>query len=1222
MYDADYDIDRTFRAIYGHVLAEYIRREEYTFTAMLDTIKIFIRPTRDGLTRRMGYNQHYQPHQFIYHYDTITMEMIITKDMVFDDDSFGLTSLAAVANNFLYYMSIFFPEWKPLDVNRYLTYVMDEYVNRGEYTMHGAFIVCENWLNFGRSDFTKSGGESNPGPNVFSKSIKRRVQYGLVVIARDILAVTSRFKHWLAGSVVLLLALKLAVKFKSMRLILAMLLRLIKSRLQWLRFQCGNAMYSNIISWCSGRIGVDFRTTFKDVRVKQTTKHVNPKAHSHLEAAQERCIGNTIISVAAAMMGKDLYSYSSSATDNRVMDSERSYWHAKDLQMQLRRDNITKNHVIKLTDVDYYIDMNQVLTGNDYLLYTFVPTSVAGATSDGVYCVTENSEIKTTVHGGATYKHRLWDYDTDHIVIDHWWGSCFYLIEQLSVEDDRRVVFLNHIRTIYGPAGWFLPGQRLLQKKLTHGPIAHMKVLKSKDVYDKKDKSVVISTTQEMTHSFAMIGDNTSFNISDSCLTTCYERLATAKSPAISDIERVLRNQSLDDAPFGATVIYRALTCENADELISELRSKEEVTNPVTQFGKNGAYQTLGPLVTEDAKSVMRILHPPIFSGVIQHPGGSENNDQSCISGRVYAPRNQTEAYPPFYWHCIFEFLNHVVPVKHRHTLVPNTYAEQEQTLKRPTQRGFLNSIMHALFDDDGFVIRAFQKAEAYAKVANPRNICTLPTSHNFRLGSFIYPFCELLKTTSQDDEGRSWYAFGQHPKELNKTVQSKCQNAKMLVEADIDRNDGSMPYLWRCLDVMLLTAAYDFTYHKEILRLKAKEAYARGFTKNNVPIVFVDNTLSGSNWTSFRNTTSNACAHYIALRHSMTEDNAWNALGIYGGDDSLTPDIDMKIITSVFTSLGMSARMQANPPCRPVTFLGRYFLDLTTTSVSVIDPIRHFIKLHITHQPSIVPNSVVLHDKAEAYLLTDPNMPIIGDWARMVLRVIPPATDRERERCKKWLGQDSYYWAKFDDPFDTDVPQDLVRDLVCEKSELSPSDLDSIVDSINKIMTYEQLLAYETPIFREPKVEVPVAMNGIIHEPIPGTVIPHHQKVLANEANIVQPPPLTAKQLANAKRTMHKASQQAGHAPRPRPHTDQLCKYIVSGTTCKNNECRFAHDLIQPLPSTQRPQTSKPVVARHVPLIHDNAPNKEIHPHARKVKQSKKNASASTKVHAPRVTK
>jgi len=500
------------------------------------------------------------------------------------------------------------------------------------------------------------------------------------------------------------------------------------------------------------------------------------------------------------------------------------------------------------------------------------------------------------------------------------------------------------------------------------------------------------------------------------------------------------------------------------------------------------------------------------------------------------------------------EFVRHLIPDDIMHTLVPHDFEQQQATLKRPSQRGFLNAVKNVLFHDDSWVIKSFQKAETYAKVTAPRNISTLPHAHNFRLGQFTYPLAAIMKNVH-------WYVFGNHPRAISARMHEKFKDATTLVPTDVSKNDGSMGYFDNALMSMVYHRAYAPEYTKEIRGLLLKEQHARGVTQTGVRYEVDYNTLSGSSITSFRNSVANALRNYIALRHTLTPSEAWDGLGTYGGDDGITANVEPKILTSVFAKTGMLIKAKSQPSNQPIDFLGRIYLDLTTTDHSIIDPMRHLLKLHMTVQPACVPDEVVLWLKAEAYKVTDAATPIIKQWSDMIMRVVPSPSDAARERANKFKNLDISYWAQYESPFAFDFSQDLARDVVCKTTGLEPQDLDLLITTLDSVMSYEELKNIRPFVDRDVKVEIPASMGHDLKYPT--DKIAEHSTLVRSQP-VVDEPKLTAREKKIAGKTKALAAKQIGLPKKPKPLTLKLCSFVAAAKKCPYPRCKFSHDLTQ----------------------------------------------------------
>jgi len=141
-----------------------------------------------------------------------------------------------------------------------------------------------------------------------------------------------------------------------------------------------------------------------------------------------------------------------------------AYW-AKDVLAKYQHDRISSKSIFSLIDVDYYVDMPELLTkAKPVILYSFVPQQCAGQVdSDTSFQWAENGDVIVHVHdSGTKYRHPLWDYGTDSsLVTNYLWPSVLGKlvaisttivgVERLPVGRSRQVIGLFPQRTIYWP---------------------------------------------------------------------------------------------------------------------------------------------------------------------------------------------------------------------------------------------------------------------------------------------------------------------------------------------------------------------------------------------------------------------------------------------------------------------------------------------------------------------------------------------------------------------------------------------------------------------------------------------------------------------------------------------------------------------------------------------------------------------------------------------------
>ncbi len=877
-----------------------------------------------------------------------------------------------------------------------------------------------------------------------------------------------------------------------------------------IRERWGPSVHSSIVDVCSGAQQRDHRQTFKDVTVLEVMRHSNQRNHSHPMAAQQRCKANVFMRDFISRIGREQYSVSMSRSEQRNnVRGERFYYGAKDLQMNKVSHAFEDNDVLTLTDVDYYVPMHKYLDGRHVIMYTFVPECTAGPVADGVFSTTGN-EVTMVMAGGAIYEHALWDYDTDHLVIDHWWGSSFYLLEQKRVDDAHRVVYLNPIRNVYGPVGWWMAGKRLYRRQLSHMGIPLIRYVRTNG-----------ESRGECMYAFSKPGQMDGVSLPADVVSSLVSRLGTSKQPHMSDAERIINTfKVFDDSPravFAAALFFDVYT--QAPGLFDSLPPI------ITSCVDRHTYQSTRGLATEDGSPSMRAIWPG-FSRTAFAPAKSFNNDKACLKGRIEEPRNQRYMIPGDVLFKKQEFIEHLVPKRLVHTLAPEDFEYMKEKFSKPTQRRLMEQVENTMIIDRVYV-RSFQKAEAYGKITAPRNISTLPMDHNMMLGQFMYPFMQnILKETH-------WYAFGKHPNVTSRILQDKARGTGFAVETDANKMDGSIQEIFRDILVAVFCRAFGEHYADEIARLERKERYVTARTSHGIKYETEATILSGSIITSVLGSITNAFINYIALRYTFGPQEAWDRMGLYGGDDGVTFDLPADHLKKAAATLGMAFDAEEIPSGSPVMFLGRCFIDPWTTYQSFADVPRQMRKLHLTATPKFVADELVLHRRASGILRTDSNTPLLTSWAKNVIRLVGNV---EHHKHYQFTKLDASYLSQFVlHAGPTDV--DLMLTIVADKTKMTPNEILLLEARFDQAKTLQELFMVDV-MPGEPEVQISAVVAGqIVH---PTKVRPTIPEIVSKNRRLRVP--------------NTRASEKT---PRRVNDGARVCKF---GKQCYDKRCKFNH--------------------------------------------------------------
>jgi len=614
-----------------------------------------------------------------------------------------------------------------------------------------------------------------------------------------------------------------------------------------------------------------------------------------------------------------------------------------------------------------------------------------------------------------------------------------------------------------------------------------------------------------------------------------------------------------------------------------------QLNHPVTKLERgNNQYTPLGNLVTEDGTAAIRKITEPYMLDAA-HPTRSENSDRSCITGRILDVKNPVKSVPPFYHQCLLEFAKFLVPDHLANTLVPQDFSFMKEQWKRPAQRALLERVKHVLFFTKPWAVKSFQKAESYAKITHPRNISTLPTGFNARLGQFIYPYSEFVMKNAH------WYAFGRAPAEVGRVLMRKAEGTHAAIVDDTTRLDGSCGIFHHLINKTCILRAFSEEYKGEVSSLLDREAHAHGFTSFGLHYTADFNTLSGSSDTSCKNSTTTAFLHYLERRIAGLQPKAaYAALGIYGGDDGVTFDCDQQLLSKVYAKTGLLVKTDLVHTGSPVPFLGRYFVDPWTCPNSVADVPRQLRKLHLTATPATVPRDMILLRKAEAIMVTDPETPILSTWARKVIEFTHHIDVRAVERVDHLIARDLSYWSKFEDPFPPCDNKELVNSVV--KSMFKEGIVEKLEQHLKEAKKLEDLplLVDDTP----PKVDINAVVNGLVVVTKPS--VSHQDKIKANAqsgskikstgkalSTIVKHPKYSAQSkipVFNSKGKVTTSTEQMGK-------TKELCRNVIQYGTCPRRRCRFFHpkttvtpvDHKRPVAGSRRSKFRKPPAVNNV---------------------------------------
>jgi len=828
-----------------------------------------------------------------------------------------------------------------------------------------------------------------------------------------------------------------------------------------------------------------------------------PKDHSHPQSAAVRNASAMSMDWFCTRVGREAYYIQKSASDEKYNRSGcRTYFWMRDVEIAYNSFWPEEKHIMCLTDVDYYMDMPSMLVNNicPYLISTVVPSAVAKSTGEYTFTIDEKDNITYVVSGGAVYKHQLWNYGSDVLVVKsrQWFGlinqHVCYNVEKRELDEHHQLLLLVPSRSVRLP--WFVPapdGCPLERVKFNDNGFLRMKYVTPEGV--------------------RMITGVPNGSIS--------ANVSAAEDSLVASTARVT-NVGLNIASVKTAL---GTVKQDVASILCEYHRLKGVSKPVTLYcGLDQSirrYQFEPRNYDPDARPSLRPFMQPLVPGGCYAPDRTASNDRQAIQGRVIDVKNGKLEITPFLMHAMTAFAKKLVPVPH--SLHPVDIDELYENQSRPEQRNILNQASISVSSTADKPLQTMQKSESYPKVNDSRIITTFPGVTKFHYSRYIYAITKLVNETK-------WYAFGKKPIHISAIVARMCELAKSIDGTDLSRMDGRVCNIMRELDRMIMLLAFAYTYHNEVNELMDKQVDQLSYTRHGEMFETGDIQGSGSSDTAVFNSCRNAFMAFCTKLRTVnamtgqlhTVDEAWDSLGLYGGDDGLTADVDPNMYAATCAELGQVLTVDHyNRGDVGVMFLSReYSQDVWNGCPdSMCDVKRQIVKFHATHSvdQSITPMQK-LTQKCASFNLTDPNTPIISDLVEAVYAVVGNLVLSDEKRYYKIAS----YFSKY--PSEDQFPNENVGGWMDARIEtLMPTFdlpafrlwLEGVAEGKNDVLK-APLFDVIPPIA---SINVPSVVDGDVHVPAgspdpfattsakPVTIVPVCNPVIANPVISTLPP-------------------------------------------------------------------------------------------------------------------
>jgi len=461
---------------------------------------------------------------------------------------------------------------------------------------------------------------------------------------------------------------------------------------------------SAIIETFSSVIENSDREIFRTLRITKLRQNV--ATHTHEASAAVRTELNKLIDEMAADTGRGVWALAKTDYDRRREYSGTSpMHHLKDLTYGYEHANPREGDIVKLSDVDYFIDDLEYMLVEPHtvLIQTFAPQSVAGSIPDGHYRINSDDEVEVTLSSGATYSHKLWNWSTDCIAMRGWFTTTIYQVETIVHPSDatRMLVGLFPRRRVPTILLWWMKTAGLQRRTFAReGWVA------SKFFESAKDK------TRYPVLSFARAGCDVATDIPLEPVLTCYNRWARTKELHTSSIESMIRSydnekrgdearfKSVDSSITASSMLIELF--ENAPAIMatvgemcapSAVRCRENTVDYVP-------YIQNGPPLLDDAKPSVRDIretNEESWATSAVAPMRCIQSDLVAVKGRIKDVINN-KVPPSRFDGYARKFITRLVRDR-KHTLVPADPEVVWEMQNRPSQRAILTRAADGVFN-------------------------------------------------------------------------------------------------------------------------------------------------------------------------------------------------------------------------------------------------------------------------------------------------------------------------------------------------------------------------------------------------------------------------------------------------------------------------------------------------------------------------------------------
>lgn len=703
-----------------------------------------------------------------------------------------------------------------------------------------------------------------------------------------------------------------------------------------------------------------------------------PINHSHPLAATDRTSASAYAERFAALVGLEFFYVHRIRADERAgRDGMMFPLAAKDLQATASGASPREDSLLVMIDCDHRDDLPWLLSRHfkPTLLYTFQPQACAGIEANYSFTFDSSNFVTYKVSGGATYHHQVWNWSRDSLRLDCYVGNIIvmttlWMVDRKPTAKHHELVLLSPLRKYVFPFCYtHLVAPALERLTLVEGDYLRLDV--------QTDSCLLRSTGRVGYYSVATVPAS----VDDAIATIARTNKQELTQPQVLTMMTPGPEDKPDRVAASILLEYHRQKC-----FVSSTHTVFPISEGVNRYQFRP--QDFQPDAKPAVVPFMCAILPECYA-----PDQTRGNEEQAIAGRITKFAENTPKQTTWIMKMMKEFAEQFIPEPH--LAHPGDTDELYDRQNRPSQRRILRE---AQFLAPVRRIAMFLKKEVYAKPSDPRPISTINGTDKAAYSQFMYAFSEHLKTCD-------WYAFGRTPVEIAARVAEVLTFADSAVNTDYSRFDGHVNCLLRLLERIVLLRLFHPDYHDELVNLHRSQYGMKGYGALGSKYDQGYARASGSPETAAMNSLINAFVAYVTRRKRITcPKTAYSQLGIYGGDDGLTADVNPKDYLDAAKSCGLELDIQ--PVLRGqfgIKFLARiYGPDVWFGDInSCCDLPRQLGKLHVTVclPPNITP-LMKLREKAQSFILTDANTPVIGPYMRKAIALTQPA---QVEQIRSW---------------------------------------------------------------------------------------------------------------------------------------------------------------------------------------------------------------------------